>query len=118
LEADNGEELIQKIPIEIPDVVLRDLRMPTKDGIETTKETSKTYPDLKILIVIRHEDELFVSHLMENAANGYLLKNAEPAAIKKAIVEVMIRGYYLINFVNRVLMKKTISRNKIMPSLN
>ena len=118
LEADNGEELIQKLPLDMPDVVLLDLRMPGKDGIETTKEISKKYPDVKILIVTMYEDERFVSHLMENGANGYLLKNAEPSEIKKAIVEVVVRGYYLNNFVNRVLLKKSITRNKTIPSLN
>jgi DNA-binding NarL/FixJ family response regulator len=118
LEADNGEELIQKLPLDMPDVVLLDLRMPGKDGIETTKEISKKYPNVKILIVTMYEDERFVSHLMENGANGYLLKNSEPAEIKKAIVEVMVRGYYLNNFVNRVLLKKSITRNKTIPSLN
>jgi DNA-binding NarL/FixJ family response regulator len=63
-----------------------------------------------------YEDERFVSHLMENGANGYLLKNADPSEIRKAIVEVMIKGYYLNNFVNRVLLKK--STNKSIPSLN
>jgi DNA-binding NarL/FixJ family response regulator len=118
LEADNGEELIQKLPLDMPDVVLLDLRMPGKDGIETTKEISKKYPNVKILIVTMYEDERFVSHLMENGANGYLLKNSEPSEIKKAIVEVMVRGYYLNNFVNRVLLKKSITRNKTIPSLN
>ena len=118
LEAENGEDLLAKIPIELPDVILLDLRMPGKDGIETTKEISKKYPDVKILIVTMYEDERFVSHLMENGANGYLLKNAEPAEIKKAIVEVVVRGYYLNNFVNRVLLKKSITRNKTIPSLN
>jgi DNA-binding NarL/FixJ family response regulator len=63
-----------------------------------------------------YEDERFVSHLMENGANGYLIKNADPSEIRKAIVEVMIKGYYLNNFVNRVLLKK--STNKSIPSLN
>lgn len=117
-EAENGEELLSMLENEQPDVVLLDLRMPTKDGIETTKEVSKRYPDVKILILTMFEDERFVSHLMENGANGYLLKNSEPAEIKKAIMEVMARGYYLNNFVNRVLLKKSATRSKAIPSLN
>jgi DNA-binding NarL/FixJ family response regulator len=95
-----------------------DLRMPGKDGIETTKEVSKKYPDVKVLILTMFEDERFVSHLMENGANGYMLKNADPSEIKKAIMEVMARGYYLNNFVNRVLLKKSANRAKTIPSLN
>lgn len=117
-EAENGEELLLKLQEEQPDVVLMDLRMPTKDGIETTKEVSRRYPDVKVLILTMFEDERFVSHLMENGANGYLLKNADPSEIKRAIMEVMAKGYYLNNFVNRVLLKKSNNRNKSIPSLN
>ncbi len=118
IEAENGDEMIEKLSLEKPDVVLLDLRMPGKDGIETTKVISKKYPDIRILILTMYEDERFVSHLMENGANGYLLKNAEPAEIKKAIMEVMVKGYYLNNFVNRILLKKSINRGNAIPSLN
>lgn len=117
-EAENGEELLSMLQQEQPDVVLMDLRMPTKDGIETTKEVSRRFPEVKVLILTMFEDERFVSHLMENGANGYLLKNADPSEIKRAIMEVMAKGYYLNNFVNRVLLKKTSNRNKTIPSLN
>ena len=117
-EAENGEELLKELETNQPDVVLMDLRMPGKDGIETTKEVSKKFPDVKVLILTMFEDERFVSHLMENGANGYLLKNADPAEIKKAIMEVMARGYYLNNFVNRVLLKKSANKTKAIPSLN
>jgi DNA-binding NarL/FixJ family response regulator len=117
-EAENGEELLNGIVESQPDIVLMDLRMPTKDGIETTKVLSKTYPDIKVLVLTMYEDERFVSHLMENGANGYLLKSADPSEIRKAIIEVMTKGYYLNNFVNRVLLKKSHSRAKTIPSLN
>ena len=81
-EAENGEELLKELETTQPDVVLMDLRMPGKDGIETTKEVSKRFPDVKVLILTMFEDERFVSHLMENGANGYMLKNADPAEIK------------------------------------
>ena len=116
-EAENGEELLNMLQQDQPDVILMDLRMPNKDGIETTKEVSRRFPDVKVLILTMFEDERFVSHLMENGANGYLLKNADPAEIKRAIMEVMSKGYYLNNFVHRVLLKTTNNRNKTIPSL-
>jgi DNA-binding NarL/FixJ family response regulator len=117
-EADNGEELLAGLDESRPDVVLMDLRMPQKDGIETTKEISRKFPDIRVLILTMYEDERFVAHLMENGANGYLLKSADPSEIRKAIMEVMARGYYLNNFVNRVLLKKSHARSKAIPSLS
>ena len=92
--------------------------MPVKDGIETTKIISKLYPNIYIIVLSMYEDERFVYHLMENGANGYLLKNAEPQEIRRAIMDVFEKGYYLNNFVNRVLLKKSHARQKVVPSLN
>jgi DNA-binding NarL/FixJ family response regulator len=118
LEAENGEELLDGIAEASPDVVLMDLRMPQKDGIETTKILSKQYPNIHVIVLSMYEDERFVSHMMENGANGYLLKNAEPQEIRRAIMDVFEKGYYLNNFVNRILLKKSHAKQKVVPSLN
>jgi DNA-binding NarL/FixJ family response regulator len=118
LEAQNGEELIKGLAEADPDVVLMDLRMPGKDGIEATKIISRQYPKIKIVVLSMYEDERFVYHMMENGANGYLLKNAEPQEIRRAIMDVYEKGYYLNTFVNRILLKRSHARQKIIPSLN
>lgn len=117
LEAENGDELLQGIPVAEPDVILMDLRMPMKDGIETTKALSKLYPNIHVIVLSMYEDEKFVYHLMENGAHGYLLKNAEPQEIRRAVMEVQEKGYYLNNFVNRILLKRAHARQKVVPTL-
>jgi DNA-binding NarL/FixJ family response regulator len=117
-EADNGEELLTGIVLSEPHVILMDLRMPGKDGIETTKILSKQFPHIHVLVLSMYEDERFVFHLMENGAHGYLLKTAEPQEIRKAITGVHEKGYYLNNFVNRILLKRSHARQKVVPSLN
>lgn len=116
-EAENGQELLDGLAASQPDVVLMDLRMPQKDGIETTKIIAKQYPSIHIIALTMYEDERFVSHMMEIGANGYLLKSADPSEIKRAIIEVATKGYYLNNFVNRILLKKSHVRTKAVPSL-
>ena len=118
LEAENGEELIKGIEKEQPDIVLMDLKMPVKDGIETTKYLNKHFPDIRILILTMFEDERFVGHLMDSGANGYLLKSTEPSEIHQGIMDVMKTGFYLNNFVNRVLIKKNYAKQKFNPNLS
>ena len=117
-EAENGEELIRLIEKEQPDVVLMDLKMPVKDGIETTKYLNKHFPGVRILILTMFEDERFVGHLMDSGANGYLLKSTDASEIRQGIMDVMKTGFYLNNFVNRVLIKKNYAKQKFNPNLS
>lgn len=117
MEADNGQDLLEKIPESDPDVILCDLKMPIKDGIDTTRQITKEYPKIRVIILTMYEDERFVGHLMDCGAAGYLLKSTEPAEIKKAITDVMSNGFYLNSFVNKVLIKKNYSKQKFNPSL-
>lgn len=116
-EAENGDDLLQKIPGNMPDVILCDLKMPVKDGIDATKIISKTYPNIRVIILTMYEDERFVGHLMDCGAAGYLLKSTEPTEIRRAIMDVMRTGFYLNPFVNKVLIKKNYSKQKFNPSL-
>ena len=69
-----------------------------------------------MLTVFEDEDKIFGA--IKAGANGYLLKNAEPQEIRRAIMDVYEKGYYLNNFVNRILLKRSHARQKVVPSLN
>ena len=117
-EADNGEELMKLLETNSPDVIIMDLKMPIMDGMEATKQVRKKYPSIKVLVVTMYEDDKFIIHLMENGANGYLLKNAEPDEIIKSIYTVHENGYYFNDVVNKALLKKLVLKNNLKPSFN
>ena len=118
LEADNGEDLLKGLQDSSPDVIIMDLKMPIMDGMEATKEVRKKYPSIKVLVVSMYEDDKFIIHLMENGANGYLLKNAEPDEIRRSIYSVHENGYYFNDLVNKALLKKLVLKNNLKPSFN
>ena len=105
-EAENGKELLELLKTTMPDVVLLDLKMPEMDGIEAVKQIRPLYPDVRILMLTSHDDEQFILHLIELGANGYLIKNAEPSEIKKAIHFVYNQGYYFNDLMNNAMLKK------------
>lgn len=118
LEADNGEDLLKGLEVQTPDVIIMDLKMPIMDGLEATKAVRKKYPSIKVLVVSMYDDDKFIIHLMENGANGYLLKNAEPDEIRRSIYAVHENGYYFNDLVNKALLKKLVLKNNLKPSFN
>ncbi len=117
-EAENGEDLIAGLENKQPDIIIMDLKMPVMDGMEATQIIRKKFTDIKVLVVSMYEDDKFIIHLMEIGANGYLLKNAEPEEIRKAIYAVCENGYYFNDLVNKALLKKLVLKNNIKPSFN
>jgi DNA-binding NarL/FixJ family response regulator len=117
-EAENGIELLALLKNAQPDVILLDLKMPEMDGIEAIKQIRPLYPDVRILMLTSHDDEHFIIHLIELGANGYLIKNAEPSEIKKAIHFVYNQGYYFNELLNNAMLKKLSSTSTPEKPLN
>jgi len=70
---------------EQPDVLLLDISMPDKSGIELCYEVKKKYPYIQILGLSTFDQKAFVQKMMENGASGYILKNATRQELSKAI---------------------------------
>lgn len=118
-EVSDGYELMQKLEEVQPDVILMDLKMPGMDGIEAIKLIRKKYTDdIKILVVTMYDDVKFIIHLMENGANGYLLKNTDPKEIRKAVYSVHESGYYFNDIVTKALLRKLTIKSPSKLSLN
>ena len=118
LEADNGEDLLNGLEEAQPDIIIMDLKMPIMDGMEATREVRKKFNSIKVLVVTMYEDDKFIIHLMENGANGYLLKNADSDEIRKSIYAVYENGYYFNDLVNKALLKKLVMKGNFKPSFN
>ncbi|WNJ16195.1 response regulator transcription factor [Pontibacter sp. G13] len=111
LEASNGKELLDKVRVNQPDVVLLDLEMPVMDGIEATQILTEQYPDIKIIIISMHDGESFISHSMKEGANGYLFKEAEPREVELAINCVIENNFYFNDQVSAALLKSMTNHN-------
>lgn len=87
-EAIDGDDAINKVANFRPDVILMDINLPGKNGIEATRAIKKTHPEVKILILTMYtHDEYFMSAIREGA-DGYLLKDAPSQNVIDAIRSV------------------------------
>ena len=87
-EASNGQEAVEICEKAKPDVVLMDLVMPVKDGIEATKEILISQPDIKIIALTSFKEADMVQDIMRAGAMGYLLKNVSGKELADAIRSV------------------------------
>ena len=115
LEATNGQELIDALEIQMPniDVVLMDLQMPVMDGIKATEILKIKYPNLKIVVLSMHDEDHFVTHLMEVGANAYLLKDSDPEEVERAIFTVMKEDFYYGDFLSKVMHRRMLRKTAV-----
>ena len=72
-----------------PDVLLLDINLPDKSGIDLCKEIKEKYPDIQILGLSSFNQQSYIQKMIQNGASGYLLKNASQEEIVKAMKAVM-----------------------------
>jgi DNA-binding NarL/FixJ family response regulator len=89
--AANGEEAVALTAERSPDVVLMDLEMPELDGIEATRLIKAASAEVAVVILTSFSDRGRILHALDAGAAGYLLKDAEPDEIRRA-VEAAARG--------------------------
>ena len=95
-ECENGKELQTKFEnsLKIPDIILLDISMPVMDGFETAKWIKQHYPKILILTLSMQDDEQSLIRMVKNGAKGYLLKNASPTELEKALNAMVKFGCY------------------------
>lgn len=94
-EGDDGSEALGLVKEYLPDVVIMDINMPEKNGVEATRELVEKYPDTKVIILSIHDDENYVTHALQTGARGYLLKEMDADALIEAVKVVADGGSYL-----------------------
>jgi DNA-binding NarL/FixJ family response regulator len=85
-EAADGRDIMQKIELAQPDVLLLDLRMPEFESKDAIYVIRKQYPDVKIIVLSMYDDQELISKVMEMGVHAYLSKTTDPDEIYKAIV--------------------------------
>src|SRR5215216_4295282 len=93
-EAEDGKDLMHKMQIKKPDVLLMDIRMPEVDCVNVIGIVRKEYSDVKLVVVTMYDDQAMITRMMEMGANAYLTKSSDPEKIYKAILACMNDDFY------------------------
>lgn len=87
-EASNGKELLEKLEIETPDIILLDITMPEMSGYETAQIILKNNPQQRILIISASNDEKYYNNFASLGVRGYILKNSPKQELFSALQKI------------------------------
>ena len=106
-EALNGNAVLEQLDkLNEIDVLVMDINMPEKDGIEVTRFLKLEYPEIKILIMTMYNRVEFITNLMEVGVDGYILKNSGKQELLKAIHSVAMGDPYFGDSVTKTIMRR------------
>ena len=116
-EANDGEECIEKLLIVKPQILLLDINMPKKNGIEVLEEIKKRNIAVKVLILTVHDEIEYLIKAVDIWVDGYILKDSESTELKKAISVIMSGESYiqpkLVPALNNRLVTRDVDKDKI-----
>lgn len=95
-EAVSGDDALDQVEKCQPDMILMDINMPVKNGVEVTGILKRKYPHIKILILTMHSHEEYFMSAIREGADGYLLKDAPSDQVIEAI-RTVARGESVIH---------------------
>jgi two-component system invasion response regulator UvrY len=97
-EATNGQEVLDKVRAETWDVVVLDISMPDRSGLDILKQLRSERPKLPVLVLSMHSEDQYAMRVLKAGASGYLTKDSAPDELVKAIRKVMSGGRYVSPF--------------------
>lgn len=86
--ANNGEDLVKLVALKQPKLVITDIRMPKKDGIQATREIKRQFPNIHVLAMTMFDQPDAIKQMLDAGATGYILKNSGIKMLSKAIITV------------------------------
>jgi len=114
-EAHNGLEVLSRVKHKPVDVVLLDINMPQMDGLDCCKILTKTYPEVKVVVLSQFSEKRFVKRMIKYGASGYVLKDTSKDELITAITKVHEGGTYFSDKLSISLLQHEISGSAYDP---
>ena len=94
-EADTAAKAFEEIPRAKPDLLLTDIGLPGKSGLELLKDLHAFQPGLPVLAISMHDEALYAERVLKAGGRGYIMKQAGPEMLLKAIDQVLAGHVYV-----------------------
>lgn len=104
-QAENGEDAVKLVGELSPHVIIMDIEMPKMDGLEATRQIKAAHPEVSVLVLTVHDDDEYVSALLDAGAAGYMLKSVYGEELIQAIRTVRLGEFVLGSQVGHQILK-------------
>ena len=94
-EAKDGQDALNQVRAEPWDVLVLDMSMPGRGGLDILKEVRRERPEMRVLVLSMHPEDQFAVRMLKAGASGYLTKESAPDELVKAVRKVMSGGKYV-----------------------
>ncbi len=94
-KAGSVKEAMEMMATDGPDLVVTDLTLPGRNGLELIKDLKALYPKIPVLVMSVHDEMIFAERAFQAGARGYVMKEAPPSAFLEAIQKVLNGGLYV-----------------------
>jgi two-component system invasion response regulator UvrY len=94
-EAENGQDALNKVRAEPWDVLVLDMSMPGRSGLDILKDVRRERPETRVLVLSMHPEDQFAVRMLRAGASGYLTKETAPDQLVAAVRKVLTGGRYI-----------------------
>lgn len=114
-EASNAGEILEILKKQPIDIILLDISLPGRSGIDLIKELKQLYPDLPVLIVSMHPEENFALRSLKLGASGYITKDSSSADFISAVKKVAAGGLFISPRLSEILGRHAAGKKEQLP---
>ncbi len=114
-DVESGEALMRSIKNEQPEIVVLDVSLPGRSGLEVLKSLKAMYPEVKVLILSMYPEDQFALRMIKAGASGYLHKDSKPEILKEALYKISKGEEYMSPAVTKILIGAVHGKNSTKP---
>jgi DNA-binding NarL/FixJ family response regulator len=112
-DAPDGETLFSLLKNSVPDIIIMDISLPGKSGIDLCREVKQQYPEVMVLFLSMYTSEEFVVNALKAGASGYLPKNISRGELLKAIHTIYKGGDYFSHDISGTILRNFIRKSEV-----
>lgn len=111
-DALNGKDLLQKLSVQQPDILLLDIQLADENGINLCQTVLQQYPEIKVIALTSFDDITYVKQMVKNGASGYLLKNIDVQTLQTALNTVKYGEQYIDPHIQKNIIQESLLGTK------